>query len=52
MVGDNGHCVLLCHHVSSASSLRGRCFIVLDDSGGWVVSLMVVVGRKKRCGNF
>ena len=26
--------------------------IVLDGSGGWVASFMVLVGRKKRRGNF
>ena len=51
MVGDDRHLVLLCHHVSSASSLHGGHFIVLDGSGGWVASFMVVVGRKKLCGN-
>ena len=27
---------IVCHHVSSASSLCGRCFVVLDGHGGWV----------------
>ena len=28
-----------------------QALVVLDGSGGWVASSMVVVGRKKRCGN-
>ena len=51
VVGDGGHRVSLCHHVLWVSLLCCACFIVLDGHGGWVVSSMVVVGRKKRCGN-
>ena len=51
MVGDDGRRVSPCRCVSSASSLRGGRFVVLDGRRGWVASSMVVVGRKKRRGN-
>ena len=48
MVGDNGCCVLPC--VISVLVVW-QALVVLDGSGGWVALLMVVVGRKKQCGN-
>ena len=51
VVGDDGRRVSPCRCVLSVSSLRCGRFVVLDGRGGWVASLMVVVGRKKRRGN-
>ena len=47
VVSDDGRRVLLCHRVSSASSLRCGHFVVLDGCGGWLALSMVVVGRNK-----
>ena len=41
---------VVCHCVVSILVVW-QALIVLDGSGGWVASLMVAVGRKKRCGN-